>query len=71
MVMLSCEDALFYKTLARCGFIKEVDELIDNIINDNELLEGLYLDLAYCFGDINKIISTKFLYMTICSCKYF
>lgn len=66
MVMLSCEDALFYKTLARCGFIKEVDELIDNIINDNELLEGLYLDLAYCFGDINKIISCLHNYIEKC-----
>ena len=46
--------------------MNDVNEWIDNIINDNEVLEGLYLDLACCFGNINKIISVLHNYLKDC-----
>lgn len=66
--MLSYEDALFYKLLLETGFSKEVNEWIDKIIIDNNQLDGIYLDLACCFGNLNKTISC--LHNYILKCKH-
>ena len=54
---LSFNDAMFYKVLLQSGFEEDVDKWIDEFINNTELLEGIYLDLACCYSDLNEIIS--------------
>lgn len=54
---LSFDDAMFYKVLLQSGFKEDVDKLIDDFINNTELLEGIYLDLACCYSDLNETIS--------------
>lgn len=56
-MILSLEDAYFYKILFQCGYEQEVYEWIDAIAYENEELVGIYLDLVWCGKDINKIIS--------------
>lgn len=54
---LSFDDAMFYKVLLQSGFKEDVDKWIDDFINNTELLEGIYLDLACCYSDLNETIS--------------
>ena len=54
---LSFDDAMFYKVLLESGFKEDVDKWIDEFINSTELLEGIYLDLACCYSDLNETIS--------------
>ena len=54
---LSFDDAMFYKVLLESGFKEDVDKWIDEFINNTELLEGIYLDLACCYSDLNETIS--------------
>ena len=54
---LSFDDAMFYKVLLQSGFKEDVDKWIDEFINNTELLEGIYLDLACCYSDLNEAIS--------------
>ena len=54
---LSFDDAMFYKLLLQSGFKEDVDKWIDDLINNNTSLEGIYLDLACCPNDLNDIIS--------------
>ncbi|MDE6655941.1 MAG: hypothetical protein K2J85_03015 [Anaeroplasmataceae bacterium] len=55
--MLSYDDALFYKILAQTGYIHDVTDWIDSICYSNEALEGIFLDLVSCYGNLNAIIS--------------
>lgn len=54
---LSFDDARFYKVLLRSGFKEDVDKWIENFINNNTPLEGIYLDLACCYSNLNEAIS--------------
>ena len=54
---LSFDDAMFYKVLLESGFKEDVDKWIDEFINNTELLEGIYLELACCYSDLNETIS--------------
>ena len=54
---LSFDDAMFYKVLLQSGFKDDVDKWIDEFINNTELLEGIYLNLACCYSDLNETIS--------------
>lgn len=54
---LSLDDAMFYKLLLQSGFKEDVDKWIDDFINNNTSLEGIYLDLACCHSNLNDIIS--------------
>ena len=54
---LSFDDAMFYKVLLQSGFKEDVDKWIDEFINNTELLEGIYLDLACCYSNLNETIS--------------
>ena len=54
---LSFDDAMFYKVLLESGFKEDVDKWIDEFINNTELLEGIHLDLACCYSDLNEAIS--------------
>lgn len=61
---LTYEDSCFYKVLLCQGFTKEVDEWINEIIrslNDNEVLQGVYLDLVCAYNlkenSLNEMIS--------------
>lgn len=56
-MLLSYEDACFYKLLMQAGFVDDVNKWITNIANDNETLEGIYLDLVCCLGKVNEAIS--------------
>lgn len=56
-MLVTYEDALFYKLLSQIGYEKDVDDWITSICNENERLEGVHLDLAYCQGKNNAIIS--------------
>ena len=53
---LSFDDAMFYKVLLQGGFKEDVDKWIDEFINNTELLEGIYLDLACCYSNLNESI---------------
>lgn len=55
--MLSYEEAYFYKLLLQTGFEKDVNEFIDSILDNNDILEGINLDLVSNQGDINSLIS--------------
>ena len=54
---LSFDDAMFYKELLQSGFKEDVDKWVDEFINNTELLEGIYLDLACCYSNLNDSIS--------------
>lgn len=56
-MFLTYEDALFYKLLCQAGYEKDVDDWITFICNSNETLEDINLDLAFCQGKNNEIIS--------------
>ena len=56
-MLLSYEDACFYKLLLQCGFKEEVLKWIDDIAYNNETLEGIYLDLVCAKDNINELIS--------------
>ena len=56
-MILSYEDAYYYKLLMQAGFEKEVNEWINIIASTNETLEDIYLDLVCSLGNINDIIS--------------
>ena len=60
---LSFDDAMFYKVLLESGFKEDVDKWIDEFINNTELLEGIYLDLACCYSDLNETISCLHIYI--------
>ena len=45
-MLLSYEDACYYKLLMQAGFVDDVNKWINNIVNNNEILEGIYLDLV-------------------------
>ena len=54
---LSFDDAMFYKALLQSGFKEDVEKWVDEFINNTELLEGIYLDLACCYSNLNDSIS--------------
>lgn len=54
---LSYEDAFFYKLILQGSFYQEVNEWIDNIASNNDLLEGIYLDLVYNQNKLKELIS--------------
>lgn len=56
-MLLTYEDALFYKLISQVGYEKDVDDWINFICNSNETLEDINLDLAYCQVKNNEIIS--------------
>lgn len=56
-MLLTYEDALYYKLLSQVGYEKDVDDWITFICNSNETLEYVNLDLAFCQGKNNEIIS--------------
>lgn len=56
-MLISYEDAYFYKILLQTGFVEEVNQWIDNIANNNEKLEDINLELVCLQGDTNKVIS--------------
>lgn len=54
---LSYEDAYFYKLLLQAGFSTYVNSWIEKNIYTNDSLEGIDLELAINYGDVNKVIS--------------
>jgi len=56
-MLLSYEDAYFYKILLQVGFIEEVNNWINSIAEKNESLEGINLDLVWSLGNTNNVIS--------------
>lgn len=56
-MLLSYEEASFYKLLLQTGFEKDVNKFIDLILENNDTLEGINLDLVSNQGDINSLIS--------------
>ena len=60
---LSFDDAMFYKVLLESGFKEDVGKWIAEFINNTELLEGIYLDLACCYSDLNETISCLHIYI--------
>ena len=56
-MLLSYEDAYFYKLLGELGFEKEVEMWIEGILNSNETLEGINLELVYHQSNLYEIIS--------------
>lgn len=56
-MLISYDDAIFYKLLLHTGFIKEVYKWIDDIAYNNETLEDINLELVCNKSDINKLIS--------------
>lgn len=56
-MIVSFEDAFFYKILLQSGFEVEVNQWIDTIANNNEKLEDINLELVCSQGDTNKVIS--------------
>lgn len=61
--MLTYEDALYYKTLCQCGLFEMVDKWIDTEVGLRVNLDGIFLDLACCYGDLSKIISVLHQYI--------
>ena len=62
-MLISYEEAYFYKLLLQNGFVKEVDKWIEFIAVNNEFLDGINLDLVSALGDANKIISSLHNYL--------
>ena len=56
-MLLSYEDLYFYKLILQGGFHQEVNEWIDNIATNNDVLEGIYLDLVCNQNNLNELIS--------------
>lgn len=54
---LTFEDAEFYIWLCSNGFYDYVDNVINDYVINNEILSGIYLDLACCYGNIDKTLS--------------
>ena len=54
---LSYDDAMFYKLILQSGYQKEVNDWIDNFTTNNDLLEGIYLDLVCNQDNLNELIS--------------
>ena len=54
---LSFDDAMFYKILLESGFKEDVDKWINDFLNNKAELDGVYLDLAFCYNDLNELIS--------------
>ena len=54
---LSYEDAMFYKLILQGGYHKEVNDWIDNVSENNDLLEGIYLDIVSNQENLNELIS--------------
>lgn len=56
-MLLSYEDAYFYKLILQNGFYNEINDWIDNIATNNDVLEGIYLDLVCNQNNLNELIS--------------
>lgn len=56
-MLLSYEDAYFYKLILQNGFYNEINDWIDNIATNNDELEGIYLDLVCNQNNLNELIS--------------
>ena len=56
-MQLSYLDAYYYKLLLEVGFIEDVNNWITSIAENNDYLEGIYLDLVCSYGNYNKVIS--------------
>lgn len=56
-MLISYEDAIFYKLLLHTGFVNETYKWIDNIAYESETLEDINLELVCNKNDINKLIS--------------
>ena len=58
---ISYEDAYYYKILLQSSYIDEVDKWIEDVINSNETLDGIYLDLVCAYNlkknSLNELIS--------------
>lgn len=62
-MQLSYLDAYYYKLLLEVGFIEDVNNLITSIAENNECLEGIYLDLVCSYGNNDKVISCLYNYI--------
>ena len=56
-MLLSYEDAYFYKLILQNGFYNEINDWIDNIATINDELEGIYLDLVCNQNNLDELIS--------------
>lgn len=56
-MLLSYEDACFYKHILQGSFYQEVNEWVDSIAVNNDLLEGIHLDLVCNQDNLNELIS--------------
>ena len=56
-MLLSYEDAYYYKLILQNGFHQEVNDWIDYIATNNDELEGIYLDLVCNQNNLNELIS--------------
>ena len=62
-MQLSYLDAYYYKLLLEVGFIEDVNNWITSIAENNECLEGIYLDLVCSYGNNDKVISCLYNYI--------
>ena len=56
-MLLSYEDAYYYKLILQNGFYNEINDWIDYIATNNDELEGIYLDLVCNQNNLNELIS--------------
>lgn len=56
-MLLSYEDAYYYKLLLQNGFYNDVNDFINDIANKNNTLEGIFLELVYNQNNLNELIS--------------
>lgn len=56
-MLISYDDAIFYKLLLHTGFIQETYKWLDEIAYNNETLDDINLELVCNKSDINKLIS--------------
>ncbi len=57
---MTCEMAMYFSILMRCGYTEDFDAYLEQALTEEEPLSDVILELAFCGNDRNRILSVLY-----------